>query len=103
MDVVDELAFDQVLEHFRVHGPLAERLRGHGVSFALDDFGAGHTALHYLRDFRFDILKIDGRFVRDIEGDPHTVVGIGLPLLREMFVDLGVRWTDLWAMFPPAD
>lgn len=44
-----------------------ERLRGHGVSFALDDFGAGHTALHYLRDFRFDILKIDGRFVRDIE------------------------------------
>ncbi len=44
-----------------------ERLRGRGVSFALDDFGAGHTALHYLRDFRFDILKIDGRFVRDIE------------------------------------
>jgi EAL domain-containing protein (putative c-di-GMP-specific phosphodiesterase class I) len=44
-----------------------EHLRGHGVSFALDDFGAGHTALHYLRDFRFDILKIDGRFVRDIE------------------------------------
>ena len=44
-----------------------ERLRGHGVSFALDDFGTGHTALRYLRDFRFDILKIDGRFVRDIE------------------------------------
>ncbi len=44
-----------------------KRLRGYGVCFALDDFGARHAALHYLRDFRFDILKIDRRFVRDIE------------------------------------
>lgn len=44
-----------------------ERLRRYGVCFALDDFGARHAALHYLRDFRFDILKIDGRFVRDIQ------------------------------------
>ncbi|HEY0774848.1 MAG TPA: Maf family protein [Nocardioidaceae bacterium] len=51
----------------------------------------------------FTIDGLGGAFVRDIEGDPHTVVGIGLPLLREMFVDLGVRWTDLWAMFPPGD
>jgi EAL domain-containing protein (putative c-di-GMP-specific phosphodiesterase class I) len=44
-----------------------ERLRRYGVCFALDDFGARHAALHYLRDFRFDILKIDARFVRDIQ------------------------------------
>ncbi len=43
-----------------------DRLRRHGVAFALDDFGAGRTALHHLRDFRFDVAKIDGRFVRDI-------------------------------------
>lgn len=46
-----------------------DRLRRHGVAFALDDFGAGHTSMHYLRDFRFDIVKIDGRFVRDIRPD----------------------------------
>ncbi|MEL7469910.1 MAG: EAL domain-containing protein [Pseudomonadota bacterium] len=45
-------------------------LRGYGVSFALDDFGAGHTSLRHLRDLRFDILKIDGRFIRDIEASP---------------------------------
>lgn len=44
-----------------------DRLRRHGVAFALDDFGAGHTSMHYLRDFRFDIVKIDARFVRDIQ------------------------------------
>ncbi|MEL6999196.1 MAG: EAL domain-containing protein, partial [Pseudomonadota bacterium] len=32
--------------------------------------GAGHTSLRHLRDLRFDILKIDGRFIRDIEASP---------------------------------
>lgn len=45
----------------------------------------------------FTLDGLGGAFVRGIEGDPHTVVGIGLPLLREMFAEIGVRWTDLWA------
>lgn len=44
-----------------------ERLRHRGVAFALDDFGVGHnTSFGRLRDFRFDIIKIDGSFVTDI-------------------------------------
>lgn len=50
----------------------------------------------------FTIDGLGGAFVRGIDGDPHTVVGIGLPLLREMFTELGVRWTDLWERFPAA-
>ena len=49
-----------------------DRLRAAGVSFALDDFGAGHTSLRYLRDFRFDMIKIDGRFVHDVQDDPDN-------------------------------
>ncbi|HSE09888.1 MAG TPA: Maf family protein [Nocardioidaceae bacterium] len=48
----------------------------------------------------FTLDGLGGAFVRGIEGDPHTVVGIGLPLLRDMFGELGVRWTDLWQRFP---
>ena len=43
-----------------------------GVAFALDDFGAGFTAIRYFKDFLFDILKIDGQFIRGIDRDPDN-------------------------------
>lgn len=37
-----------------------------------------------------------GPFVTRLEGDPHNVVGISLPLVRQMLLDLGVAWHTLW-------
>jgi septum formation protein len=48
----------------------------------------------------FTLDGLGGAFVRRIDGDPHNVVGISLPLLREMFAALGVTWTDLWGAQP---
>jgi septum formation protein len=31
-----------------------------------------------------------------VAGDPHNVIGVSLPLLRALCLDLGVAWTDLW-------
>jgi septum formation protein len=44
----------------------------------------------------FTIDGLGGPFVTRLEGDPHNVVGLSLPLLRMMLADLGWRWTDLW-------
>jgi septum formation protein len=44
-------------------------------------------------------FTVDGRggaFVAGIEGDHHNVVGLSLPLVRELTAELGRSWIDLW-------
>ncbi len=45
------------------------RLRGMGISIAMDDFGTGFSSLGYLWRFGFDKLKIDRSFIEGIEHD----------------------------------
>lgn len=44
----------------------------------------------------FTIDGLGGAFVTRVEGDPHNVVGISLPLVRQMLLDLGIAWHTLW-------
>jgi septum formation protein len=60
----------------------------------IDAYVATGEPLHVAGAFTIDGLG--GAFVRGIEGDHHCVVGISLPLLRDLVADLGVTWTDLW-------
>jgi septum formation protein len=43
----------------------------------------------------FTIDGLGGPFISGIEGDHHNVVGISLPLLREMLSQVGVGWFQL--------
>ena len=43
-----------------------DALRALGVRIAIDDFGAGHASLQYLRGFAFDIIKIDRTYVSNL-------------------------------------
>lgn len=47
-----------------------------GVRVAMDDFGTGYSALSYLLAFPFDKIKIDGSFVRALDGvgAAHAIV-----------------------------
>jgi EAL domain-containing protein (putative c-di-GMP-specific phosphodiesterase class I) len=49
-------------------------LQSRGIAFALDNFGAGYTALRHLKRFTFDVLKIDAQFVRGIDADADNQV-----------------------------
>lgn len=76
---------------------LADMLRALGCRLALDDFGAGFASFAYLKHLRFDVLKIDGEFVRGLRDNPtdrlvvEAVVqiarGLGTPSLAEFVGD----------------
>ena len=56
-------------------GPVLETmttLQRMGVALTLDDFGAGHAGLSYLRRFPFQKMKIDGSFVRNLGKDRES-------------------------------
>ena len=44
----------------------------------------------------FTVDGLGGPFVERIEGDHHGVVGLSLPLLRELLGEVGVSVPDLW-------
>ena len=67
----------ELTEGILVNNPaIAERklamLKSFGFSLSLDDFGTGFSSIGYLRQFPFDILKIDRSFVRDIGADANA-------------------------------
>ena len=45
------------------------RLKEFGVRLALDDFGTGFSSLSYLREFPFDLVKLDMAFTAEL---PHS-------------------------------
>jgi septum formation protein len=44
----------------------------------------------------FTIDSLGAPFITGIEGDPHAVVGLSLPMLRELLRTFGVSWPALW-------
>jgi diguanylate cyclase (GGDEF)-like protein len=74
----------ELTETPRVHdyeaaGGFADRLTEFGCQVAIDDYGAGFGPFHYLKSIPFDLIKIDGSFVRDMpnsDADQLTVQAI---------------------------
>jgi EAL domain-containing protein (putative c-di-GMP-specific phosphodiesterase class I)/PleD family two-component response regulator len=49
-----------------------DEIRAMGIELNLDDFGTGYSSLQYLNDLKFDKLKIDKSFLKNISHDEQS-------------------------------
>ncbi|MCP5267857.1 MAG: EAL domain-containing protein [Zoogloeaceae bacterium] len=69
-----ELTESVLMENLESATKVLGHLKKLGVRLAMDDFGTGYSSLGYLRQFPFDVLKIDRSFVQNITTEPGDAV-----------------------------
>ncbi|GAC1317910.1 MAG: hypothetical protein NVSMB2_12190 [Chloroflexota bacterium] len=81
-DLTLEITETSVLQDPEHATQVLGRLQTLGIRIAIDDFGAGHSALAYLKQLPVDELKIDRSFVRDLAHSPRdgAIVGAAIEL-----------------------
>ena len=82
-EILEESGFDperlelEVTETSLVIDPIVagrslDLIRGFGVNIALDDFGTGYASIGFLRQFRFEKLKLDRSLIVDSASDESS-------------------------------
>ena len=79
---VTESALDENADFFRAQ---VERFRKAGYEVWMDDFGSGYSSLNLLKDYGFDVLKIDMAFLQGLQGNDRS------PKIIASIVDMGKR------------
>jgi len=72
------------------------RLRGLGVTIAMDDFGVGYSSLSYLHCFAFDRLKLDRSFVANMldRREARFIVRAVIGLCRDLHIPTTVEGVE---------
>ena len=80
---------------------ILQKLGEMGCGIVLDDFGTGYSSLGYLRSFRFQKIKIDRSFVRELpEKGASSIIQAIINLAHGMDIPItaeGVETQDQWA------
>jgi surface protein len=88
--LIIEINENSLIENANQFVTILKRLRNHGYKIELDDFGNGFLSLKILSLVTFDVLKIDGSLLENIENNEKNElffkIVIGLAKNLDMFV-----------------
>jgi EAL domain-containing protein (putative c-di-GMP-specific phosphodiesterase class I) len=84
-----ELTESAAIEDLAAADRHLQALRGEGCHVCLDDFGAGAASLAYLQQLGLDMVKIDGRYIRDLQAGGREATFV--KHLVKMCGALGIR------------
>lgn len=87
--IVFEVTETAAVENFSAAREFIQALRNAGYRFALDDFGAGFSSFHYLKNLTVDYVKIDGSFVRHLGTDRADRIFV--KAIADLAIGLGIR------------
>ncbi|NLK62900.1 MAG: EAL domain-containing protein [Fusobacteria bacterium] len=62
------------LENIKKNIYILNEIRNMSIKIALDDFGTGYSSLSYLQNFKFDRLKLDQSFVRNMDKNENRKI-----------------------------
>jgi len=115
-----EVTETALLADFETARENLQALRGAGARIVLDDFGAGHASISYLREMAFDGVKLDGALIasvvdslrsrRLLKGVLDLCAALGLPSVAEhietdeqlrLLCELGCREGQGFLLSPP--
>ncbi|HEX6375150.1 MAG TPA: EAL domain-containing protein [Allosphingosinicella sp.] len=115
-----EVTETALLADFEVARENLQALRCAGARIVLDDFGAGHASISYLREMQFDGVKLDGALIassadslrsrRLLKGVLDLCAALGLPSVAEhieteeqlrLLRELGCREGQGFLLSPP--
>jgi diguanylate cyclase (GGDEF)-like protein len=71
-----EITESSAIGSFNVANEFISWIKSKNIGLALDDFGTGMASFEYLKNMPFDVVKIDGSFVKDMHTDPTDKVVI---------------------------
>lgn len=67
-----EVTESLVMQNEKAATQMMSAWQAFGIKISIDDFGTGYSSLSYLREFPFDVIKIDRSFIRNIIEDTKT-------------------------------
>ena len=99
--IVFEITERDTVKNLALMQRVLSELRSEGFKLAIDDFGSGFSSFHYLRNFTFDFLKIEGDFVANMLNNDRDQVFVRsiTALARELDIEVIAEFVESEAIF----